>query len=977
MSKLFFSQLFSILATFVFAIVALPALAQKGVIAGKVIDKTSGETLIGAAIYIDGLNDNSVGTITDYDGNYTFDVEPGTYDIAITYVSYTKQVVKAVVVKPNAVTTLDAAMEGESVGLAEVVVQATALKNTDASLIALQKKSFSIQDGISSQQISRTGSSNAADAMKQMTGAVVEDGKFIVMRGLGDRYSLSQLNGITMPSTDPYRNSSSLDLIPSQMIENLITVKTFTPDLPANFSGGLVDVTTKSFPDKFTMHFELSSSYNTQASNIDNFLTQKSGKTDWLGLDDGSRDQPDFLLDEATRNILSSSTYLTARRPDSTYVRNIFHQSSRQLSNEFVPSTKTTPLNHGINFSIGDRYKVFGKDLGFTLGVNYSRSFQHYENATVATYINTNSTQLFDYQALTETRSVENPHLGALLNFSYKLSSNDVINANVIFNNDADIVSLSQTGRYLGQVSDATASFNTNSIGFTQRQFTTYQLSGKHVIPALKNVEIEWSGAASKSFQKEPDLRYFAYTVAQDEEGMPQYYINNSEIAFPYHFFRDLQDDQVQAKLDITVPFLTKGNAGSSNRIKFGGLYSSTQREFEEYRYQMNNTGVPSNRNFTAFGGKFDDFFNEDNFGIIDTTYNADGSVQRYNTGWHYVNQINNRNFYTGEQNIIAAYLMTVYNLTPRLKFVGGVRLETTDLSVISRDVNVPEGKIDQTDFPYSASLIYALSDKANLRLAATQTLARPNLRELAPFEQFDTKNGFFSLGNPELQRTLIQNYDIRYELYPKSGELLAISAFYKQFDNAIVRAFVPQATLPELKFINVKDAEVYGVEVEFRKQLNVISPVLEHFYFSTNFALIHSSYPIPQDEIENSRNVDSTYTATTRPFQGQAPFIANAILTYLDSDKGWESSIAFNVSGRKLYNIALRATPDVYEEPAPQLDFKISKRFGSNYSVAFTAKNILNPMFERTQEYRGVTYIADSYQTGTLLGLNLAYFIR
>lgn len=968
---------FLFIATLITALFSLPAMAQKGVISGKVVDKASGETLIGASVYIEGLSDNTIGTITDFDGNYSFEADPGTFDIAISYVSYTKQLIKGVVVKAGEVTTLDAALEGEAVGLAEVVVQASAVKNTDASLIALQKKSFSIQDGISSQQISRTGSSNAADAMKQMTGAVVEDGKFIVMRGLGDRYSLSQLNGVTMPSTDPYRNSSSLDLIPSQMIENIITTKTFTPDLPANFSGGLVNVTTKSLPDKFTLHFELSGAYNTQASMIDNFLSQQAGETDWLGLDDGSRDQPDFLLDEAVRNRLSSSTYLTARRPDSTNVRNIFHESSRALSHEFVPTTKTSPLNHGLNFSIGDRYKLFGKDLGFTLGINYSRNFNHYENATVATYINNNSTQLFDYQDLTETRSVENPHLGALFNLSYKLSNNNVINANVIFNNDADLTSLSQTGRYLGQVSDATASFNTNAISFTQRQFTTYQLGGRHVIPGLKNVEIEWQGTASKSFQKEPDLRYFAYTVAPDEEGVQQYYINNSEIAFPYHFFRDLQDDQLQGKIDITIPFLTRGKQGSSNQIKLGGLYSSTQREFEEYRYQMNNNGIPSNRAFTSFGGKFEDFFNDNNFGIIDTVFNNDGSVQRYATGWHYINQINNRNFYTGDQTIIAAYLMAVYNLTPRLKFVGGLRMETTDMSVISRDVNVPEGKIDLTDYPYSASLIYTLSERANLRLAATQTLARPNLRELAPFEQFDTKNGFFSLGNPDLQRTLIQNFDLRYELYPRSGELLAISAFYKQFDNAIVRAFVPQATIPELKYINVKDAEVYGVEVEFRKQLNVISPALEHFYFSTNFAIIQSSYPIPQDEIENSRNVDTTYTTTTRPFQGQAPFIANAILTYLDFEKGWESSIAFNVSGRKLYNIALRATPDVYEEPAPQLDFKISKRFGKNYSVAFTAKNILNPMFERTQEYKGVTYIADSYQAGTLLGFNVAYFIR
>jgi len=188
-------------------------------------------------------------------------------------------------------------------------------------------------------------------------------------------------------------------------------------------------------------------------------------------------------------------------------------------------------------------------------------------------------------------------------------------------------------------------------------------------------------------------------------------------------------------------------------------------------------------------------------------------------------------NFYTGTQDIISAYGMVIQNLTKKLKIVGGGRLESTDLSVKSRDITVKESVIDLVDFLYSANLIYELGSKSNLRFAASKTLARPNMRELAPFFQFDTKNGFFNVGNPELKRTIIQNYDFRYELYPKAGELFALSLFAKNFDDPILRAFNPRATIPELSYINIDNAQVYGFEMEFRKQLNFISPSLKKFY--------------------------------------------------------------------------------------------------------------------------------------------------
>lgn len=974
---------FSILALSLFnCLFAQQIFAQKTVIAGKIVDKSTGETLIGVSVKVTGAV--ITGAITDFDGNYTVAVEPGAYTVNCTYTSYQNFTVEGFEAKPGMANMLDVAMAADNYSLTEIVVTATQVRNTDASLIALQRRALSIQDGISSQQISRTGVSNAADAMKQVTGAVVEGGKFIVMRGLGDRYSISQLNGVTMPSTDPYRNSSSLDLIPAQMIENIITLKTFTPDQPGNFSGGLVNVTTKSFPDKFNLYFGLNSSFNTQASNINNFLGHgtDAGKNDWLGYDDGGRELPEILRDETNRNRLNQNAYLSARNPnrENDDLRFLLNESSRQLSNTFTPTPKTTPVNHGFTFSVGDNKKLFGNTLGYTLGLNYSREFAHYDDGVLNTYVTSSPNTLFQYQGLTESKSVETPHLGGLFNLAYKIGSNHGLSANIIYNNDADIVGRTQQGSYVGQISTPGATFMTNSLEFTRRQYTSYQLSGRHIFPGLNDVEIEWNGSINKSLQQEPDTRYFAFLNYIDDDGNNTYAINDAEFRPPFHFFRDLTDESKEAKVDITIPFLRR-STNSTNAIKVGGLYSSMTRSFNEYQFgHQRHGGVPSSLFFNQYQGDFGGFFDYNNFGVIDTTYfeQYPDSVRRYEIGYHYVNQVNNKNFYTGSQEIAAAYLMGVYNILPRLKLIAGVRLETTDMEVVSRDTLTPKAIIDLTDPLYSANLIYSLSEKSNLRFAATQTLARPNMRELSPFVQFDNKNGFFNIGNPNLKRTLIQNYDLRYELYPDLGELIAFSLFYKRFENPILRTFSATSTIPELGYLNTEDARVYGAEIELRKNLGFIGGrFAENLFIGTNFALIRSEYKIPEIELAASRQIDSTYSQTTRPFQSQAPYIANVVLSYINPERGWESSLSFNVSGRRLYNIALAATPDVYEEPFPLLNFQLTKRFADHYQFTFSARNILNPLNKKTQDFKGTEYIAESYKIGTTLGLGFAYFIR
>jgi TonB-dependent receptor len=999
----------------------LKAFSQNGNISGKIIDKITGEEIIGAVVKIEGTN---TATTTDLSGNYNLKVPAGNHTIACNFISYRKIIVNNVAVKEGEIITLDFTLESDNVEIKEVVIEAVQQRNTDASLISIQKKSFAVQDGISAQQMARTGSNNAAESMKQMTGANVEDGKFMVMRGLGDRYSIAQLNGLPIPSNDPYRNASSLDLIPSSFVDNIVTTKTFTPDQPGNFAGGNLNISTKSFPEKAYLIVNVSQSMNTLSSLNSDFLTYQGGSNDWRGVDDGTRKLPELVLNDSIRDELNSSLYLSARKKSDEFEpqRQLFNNSAKAFSNVFIAEKTNnstiesgfgyqlkqvfglnnnyarTPLNNNYSIAAGERFVLGNTEIGMTVGGNYQRNFTHYNDGEINTYINTNTEKLFAYQALNETKSVDNPQIGGLANLAVKIAKKHTIGVTGIYSNDAEKVSRQQTGTFMGQLSDPRAQFNTNVLEFTQRELKTLVANGSHSFNLLGGLDIDWSASSTDTRQYEPDLRYFAYTSVKDTADSvgangdlvryldTAYYMNNAEFAFPYHFYRDLKDKQQQAKIDFTLNI----NKSQSFKIKWGGYYSSTKRNFEEYRFQMNNSGIQPSQKLLldSYNGDLNAFLDKDNFGITDTLRNSQGAVTRYSTGWHYINQVNNRNFYTGQQDITAAYAMTVFSPFKNFKIIAGARLETTNINVASRDTNavfyslngdsiIDPGKLDLLDVLPSINTVYALTEKSNIRLAFSQTIARPNMRELAPFEQFDTKNGFYNVGNPGLKRTLINNFDIRYELYTRPGEIIAVSAYYKTFKDPIIRAFNPKATIPELSFVNVDKAEVLGAEFEFRKSLDFITPFMHDFYFNTNLTVIQSSVDIPTKEIENSKNIDSTYSSESRPFQGQAPYIVNAILTYANPKIGHESSLSFNVSGPKLYSISLFATPDVYESPVPFLNFKTTQNIGKYWQLSFVMRNLLNAKVSKTQVYRGQTYYAESYQIGRTFGLGVSFRIK
>ncbi|MFN5317636.1 MAG: TonB-dependent receptor domain-containing protein [Bacteroidia bacterium] len=969
--------------------------AQQATLHGKIVDATNGEALIGATVLIEGT---TLGAMADLDGNYSLKLAAGTYTVKCRYVSYQDQTITQLKLNAGEVKQLDFTLKSTENALGEIVIEAEQVRNTDASLIALQRKSIAIQDGISTQQISRSGASNAAESMRQMTGANVQDGKYLVMRGLGDRYSITQLNGLPMASPDPYRNSSSLDLIPSSFIDNIVTLKSFTPDMPGNFTGGNVDISTKALPETFTLNFSTLVGYNSLASLKSNFLSSAGDASETFGFPGGTRALPEMYLNDDFRNAMTPGRYIEARNPSKPdQIRADFQQSARGLSSNFMPEATRAPLDSRYEFSMGGKFRFLGMDWGALGGLRFAQSYQQYTNGIINTWVNNVQPVLFGYQQLSDHKSVANPQSGGFAALTAKLNAHHQINFTGIYSNDAEIMGRQQQGSFVGQVSNSDAVFHTNSIQFTQRELRSGQLSGRHVFTGLKNAELNWTAAANRSIQDEPDLKYFAYTTVTDyfdredengnifQEYTTEYYLNNAEYARPFHYFRYLQDDQLQGRIDLKIPL----SGDKDNHIKFGAYYSQLNRSFKEYRFELADNAIPAELRFTQYlnerPGDFNGLFSAANIGIIDTVYNAAGEVTKYQHGYYYVNQSIEKNFYLGNQAVAAAYAMGVWELGARLKAVGGLRLEKTLIEVESQDtsqINVggnlveASGRIDLTDYLPSLNFIYKLNDRSNLRLGATQTVARPNLREIAPFVQFDNKNGFFSLGNPSLKRTLIQNADVRYEFFPKPGELIAFSLYGKFFTDPIVQAF-NNTTIPELVFINVPRAEVYGAEFEFRKNLESLSSVLKHFQVATNLSYIYSRVDMPDNELKTSQDFDSTFTQQKRPFVGQSPYIINLILSYVQPDLGTEAAVSFNVSGNKLYQIALVATPDIYEQAIPLLNLKVQQRFLKRFNASFNVQNILGSKLLRYQDFKGQRYTSESYALGTLYRLGISYTFK
>lgn len=938
---------------------------ETGTIRGTLTEQELGEPVMFGNVFL--KDDPSAGTETDLEGKFELKLPVGTYTIQASYLGLATSTITDVEVKAGEVTVLDILMAPESqvIGDGEgIVVTAAAINNTENAVLTLQRKATTIQDGISAKEISRFSASNAADAMKRVTGASVVDGKYVFVRGLGDRYSSAQLNGQQLPSTDPYRNSMQLDLIPSNLLDNVIVSKTFSPDQPGNFTGGNVNLVTKSFPDKFTLSASASARYNDQSSLQDNFLTHDGGATDWLGYDDGTRSIPEILTTDRYIGEVSAATASRARRDEE--LANLLDNGARSLSQQREPSFKQSGIDQNYSFSLGNQYRLAENvRLGLILGGNFRRSFDFYTNGEFNNWENTDaaSPDLNIDRGLTDSRGVETPQLGGFASAALKFGNliQSKVSFVTLYNHVTNKDSRVLEGPFPAIIS-GNGIFQTRTLRFREREFQSYQVDGEHVF-GEKGIKFEWAGSYIQTTQDDPDFRQFSNTFRVRNNVDTLYFISPAEFDLPFHFFRNLRDEQYISKADLTIPF-AQGKSGF-NQFKFGFLYSDKDRTFRDNVYQ---TQLGSS---DPYAGDADEFFGDDNIGIINV--NPESRFP-YTIGLFPINfkKATDENSYDGFERITAYYGMVNYDFE-LLKVIAGLRVEQTDIFL--ENLAGQQASIIETDLLPSVNLIYPLTEDMNIRASYNQTLARPNMRELAPFESFDFGGDFRIQGNPELERTLIQNYDLRWELYPRPGELFAVSAYYKNFNNPIVTAFVPEAPNPLIEYDNVDNAQVYGLELEFRKKLDFISPALENFKLSSNFSLIESQVdisPIEQDIVDQF----IPEKGNTRPFQGQSPFLLNAALNYNNFDKGWDAIVAFNVFGARLTNISEGKNPDIYEQPRPQLDFSVSKALTTHWSIKLIGQNLLNPDTNTIMTFKGQDYDITRFRRGRSFGVKLAYTI-
>jgi len=924
---------------------------------GRVLDKESGEPLVGFSVYLDGT---TLGSMTDLDGYYVIKkIPPGSYTMIISGIGYNQMKVEALAVTAGDTRSLDFSLEAETVQMDSIVVKGRMLRNTGATMLKHREKADFVGDAISAEEISRSGASDAASAMERVTGASVVGDKYIYIRGLGDRYANTQLNGTPLPSPDPDKQAVPLDLIPSNLLDNIVVQKTFTPDKPGNFSGGSVNLTTKDLPTKQSLVFSNTAGYNTNTTGNEDYLFYAGGSKDWAGYDDGTRELP-AAADTKTPHYLRARRYL-----DSAIVMNEMTDSFKP---EMVPHRKAAPMDQSYALTYGDQLSLFERPLGMQASLTYSRKHNYYEDGTVGKWHKAGDASYLNNQYLvSDSKGTENVLWGGLLSLSYHLHTNHKLSFDYMRNQNGESSARYLSGSFSEQVQGV---WRSRVLQYTERHLSSVQLKGEHQVGLIVPVHAEWFLSKSTAQQDDPDLRFVSdhYRLTGDTLNPDTaYYMTAANYPLPTRYFRTLNEDNREGRFDLSVPLSkTRRDAG---KVQFGIADLSKDREFREREFRFVNSGGSA----FAYDGNLESLFSTDNLGVVESQ--SDLADSTWVIGNSYQDVSEPRQNYDGSQDIFAWYGMINFPLFDRLQVITGVRHESTQMDVVQVDLptdSTRNGKlIDKAEWLPALNLRYGLGRNMNLRAAYGKTLARPTLREMAPFTSDEFVGGYLFAGNPDLKYTLIDNYDLRWEWFPGPGEVFAVSGFYKYMKDPIEIAILEFNG--NIQPQNVARGRVYGAEFEWRKNLGVLSHSLRHFQMGGNLTLVHSEEDIPESEMvyfrENNPNAKDT-----RSLQGQSPYIVNLELSYLLPEKGFVTSIMFNRFGKRFAINAQEDTPDIFEQPRSDLNFTLSKELFQAVKLKFAAKNLLDSETRLSHEYNGQEYIYQSYSTGRTYTIGLTY---
>ena len=885
-------RIFTLLLTFLS--ISIYSFAQSGKIEGKVTDAKSGLPLTGVSIIIKG---STKGTSSDIAGRYIISIgTPGKTTLIYSYNGVTQEVAD-IEISAGKITVQDLALTQREKTEEAVVVRATstARKETAASLITFQKNTNTVASVISAEAIRRSPDRNTGEILKRTPGTSIQDGKFLVVRGLADRYNQAMLNGILLTSTEPDRKTFSFDLIPSQMIDNIIINKAFVPEYPGEWAGGLIQVNTKDIPSKDFFTLQVGTGYNTQTTGKDFYKESQGGKLDWLGIDDGTRALP--------AGYTTKSNFDTMSRAQKTAI-------GKSMRNSWVPDRVTAPLNQSFAINGGFVGKLFGKKVGGSLGINYNKNYRNQDLlnrkniATEALFTRENSYE--DRKYLQETTA------GGLASFAVEFNPLNKVSIKTLINVNAGNSVTARNGydssrpRPLQQGTEFT---------FKQNTFFTTQINGEHGLS--KALKLKWYGAFNILDGYIPDQRRLSYERATSQDTYEAIIANSLSQQSGSRIYQSLSDYIYTAGGDLSFNF----NAFSFKQtLKTGYMLQIKDRLYDAQLFaNYLPTDNSSLRKFEA--GRI---FSPENFGTgFDNKFAFDA--------------IKNKNFrYMANTILNAGFVQLDNQLSNALRVVWGLRVEDYDQligSVKKYDSRHTYTRV--TDFLPGINITYKLDNKTNLRLSGSQTVIRPELRELSALNLYDFELNASVQGKPDLKRTKIINADFRYELYPRAGEVFTAGVFYKYFKDPIEQLFNEGAGgASTFTYQNPNSAFSYGAEVELRKKLDALNG-LKNFTVQTNVSVIKS-------------NVKDENLKVDRSLQGQSNYLVNAGILYDLEKIGLNVTTLFNIIGKRIYLVgdvsAAAGSPDVYEAPRPLLDFQVSKKvLKTKGEIKLNVSDILN----------------------------------
>ncbi|MFT6002561.1 MAG: TonB-dependent receptor [Flavobacteriales bacterium] len=908
---------------------------SQGTISGTVFDGETGETIINATVQVLGT---SKGAVTDFDGNFSFKLKSDTYDLKISFISYETILVKKVFVANNETTILEEIkIDQKSEEMAVFTVVGEQVRNTEGALDIIKMNDVKMLDGITSDKIKLTGDGTAGEAAKRITGVSVDGGKYIYVRGLGDRYTKTTLNGVSIPGLDPDRNSLQMDIFPSNLISNIIVSKNFTADLSPDFAGGAINIETTAFPDKKVFDVSFGMSYNPQMHFNNEFLSYEGGNTDFLGFDNGTRSLP------TNANSNNIPTPISGASKEEVY------DFVTSFDKELGAKQQTSLTDYSLALTFGNQFDLKNqksKRISYIMSASYKSEYKFYDNVTYGEYqksLESSDTEL-KYATVQNGQIGERQFLiGLLGGIAYKTNEDQLKFTAMHLQNAekrAAQFNIDNNGEAVGQSGYIASSDN---LEFNQRGLTNFLLEGEH-IREKSNWEINWKLSPTFSSSEDPDIRKTAFTNAPLDT-----FFSAGAGGNPTRIWRNLNEMNLAAKVDLTKKYSFREKEG---KLKFGFSEIYKSRDYEILFFDVQ-----------FFGGQ--NWTNSNPNKVLDqeNLYTQGGNNIYFQSG----NKNPNPNSYESSVNNIGLYVSNEYMLSKKLNTIVGLRAENYVQRHTGRDqlyasgdefngTNLEDEKVlESFDLFPSVNLIYKVKEKQNLRFSYGRTIARPSFKELSFAQILDPISNRIFNGSlfkyadwdGNLQETRIDNLDVRWELYKKVGQMISVSGFYKFFDKPIELVRIPeQQTSTEYQPRNVGDGMVLGLEFEFKTNIEMISSEKNIFSLSGNLILVNSQITMTDAEY-NSRNgyIKKGESITNkRQMAGQSPFVVNCGIMFTNKESEIQSGLFYNVKGPTLYIVGAGLFPDIYTDPFHSLNFSINKKIGKDKrtKIDFKVSNLL-----------------------------------